>query len=158
MSHTSIAESVLAALATGPADAAEIAKRASIGRSTASKALAALAGQGAVERTPGGRNGGRRLPDRWSLPAAPAEFEAEPGTTEGVAEARATNRLGRGELRGLVLTYLRDHPGEHAPTAVAKALEGRSSGAVANAMAKLADAGEAVQTNPAPRRYRATGS
>ena len=57
-----------------------------------------------------------------------------------------------------MLAYLRDHPGEHTPTAVARALEGRSAGAVGNALAKLADAGEAVQTSPAPRRYRATGS
>src|SRR5437868_63827 len=65
MSQNSTA-AVLAALAAGPADAAEIAERAGIGRSTASKALAALAGQGTVERTPGGREGGRRLADLWS--------------------------------------------------------------------------------------------
>ena len=78
--------------------------------------------------------------------------------TEGAAEPGDRSRLGRGQLRGLVLAYLRDHPGEHTPTAVARALEGRSAGAVGNALAKLADAGEAVQTSPAPRRYRATGS
>ena len=160
MSQNSTVEAVLAALAAGPADVAEIAERAGIGRSTASKALAALAGQGIVERTPGGRDGGRRLADRWSLPAAPTgpEAEATPGVAGGAAEPADRNRLGKGQLRGLVLAYLRDHPGEHTPTAVARALEGRSAGAVGNALAKLADTGEAVQTSPAPRRYRATGS
>jgi len=56
-----------------------------------------------------------------------------------------------------VLAYLplRDHPGTHSPTALAKALDGRSSGAVVNALARLVEVGDAVQTSQAPRRYRA---
>ena len=159
---TNTAEAVLAALEAGPADAAAIAERAGIGRSTAGKALVALAARGAVQRSPGGRDGARRLPDTWSLPAP---RDAQPGTAEPAAEAPAAvgeprpesplGRLAKGELRTLVLAFLREHPGEHTPTTVARALAGRSSGAVGNALAKLADAGEAVQTSPAPRRYRA---
>jgi DNA-binding transcriptional ArsR family regulator len=150
---TTTSEAVLAALAAGPADAGEVARRAGIGRSTAGKALAVLAGSGAVERTPGGRDGARRLADRWSLPGVPTE---EQPTENGTSPERASSgRLPKGELRALVLAYLRGHPGEHSPTAVAKALEGRSGGAVSNALAKLAASGEAAQTSAAPRRYQA---
>ena len=57
---TTTAEAVLAALSSGPASAAEVAEAAGIGRSTATKVLAALAAGGQVVRSPGGRNGARR--------------------------------------------------------------------------------------------------
>jgi hypothetical protein len=152
-STTTSAKAVLAALAAGPADAGEIARRTGIGRSTAGKAPAALATSGAVERTAGGRDGARRLADCWSLPAAPAvEQSAEDAAAP---EPGTAGRLAKGELRSLVLAYLRGHPGEHSPTTVAKALEGRSSGAVSNALAKLTASGEAALTSAVPRRYQA---
>jgi len=54
-----------------------------------------------------------------------------------------------------VLTLLRDHPGEHSPTAVAEALDGRSSGAVGNALIRLVEVGEVTQNGQSPRRYQA---
>ncbi len=64
-------------------------------------------------------------------------------------------RLAAGALHGMVQDYLTEHPGDHGPTAVGRALA-RSSGAVANALESLVTAGWAVRTNNRPRRYRAT--
>jgi len=150
---SSTAGAVLVALTAGPASAAQIAGLAGIGRSTATKTLASLAADGRVTRSDGGRVGGRRLPDRWSLPAAERTPKPDVGAT---GNGRASARLGSGELGVLVLAYLRGHPGEHSPTTVAAALGGRSSGAVGNALARLVGRGDAVQTSPAPRRYRAS--
>ncbi len=152
--QTPSVEAVLDALKKGPASAAEIAEAASLGRSTATKVLAALVTQGRVARRAGGRDGSRRLPDRWSL--------AAPGKGSGTRSRRsdlglgAAARLGKGELAQMALAHLRSHPGEHSQTAVAKALDGRSSGAVANALDRLVAAGDAVQTSPTPKRYQAT--
>ncbi len=153
---TTTAEAVLAALGSGPASAAEVAQAAGIGRSTATKALAALTAGGQVERSPGGRDGARRLPDRWSLPAT-AE-DPDPSAGDG-GESKGTTptplRLGKGELTGMVAAFLRNNPGEHSPSAVAKALGGRSAGAVGNALGRLVASGDATQTSDRPRRYRA---
>ncbi|MDX8053774.1 MarR family transcriptional regulator [Lentzea sp. BCCO 10_0798] len=77
-------------------------------------------------------------------------------TTRGGADAAGekTPRLPSGALRGMVEDFLGDHPGEEfGPTAIAKALGGKSSGAVSNALDKLADAGTAMKTNDKPRRF-----
>jgi hypothetical protein len=142
-------QAVLEALAAGgEASTAEIASAAGVGRSSAAKCLAALERAGKVTRSPGGREGGRRLPDRWS---AAAEGKAPP------AKPRAGGggeRLRPGQLDGLVLAYLREHAAEGplSPTAVGKALE-RSSGAVGNCLARLAEAGRAREVSERPRRY-----
>lgn len=69
-------QALIAALADRPdASAAELAETAGMGRSTATRLLAALAGQGRVLRRPGGYHDGRRIPDRWTLIA----------TTTGIA-------------------------------------------------------------------------
>lgn len=147
------AAAVIAALADHPkATAAELAEAAGIGRSTATKALASLEAEKKVRRVAGGRDGGRRLPDLWSLPGGsnpPQTSGRGDGTTDGVA------RLGKGQLGELVLAELRRHPGEHSPTGVAKALGGRSAGAVGNALDRLVAAGQATQTSAKPRRYQA---
>lgn len=148
-------DAVLAALrGTGGLSAAQVADAAGIGRSTATKALVTLAGQGRVTRAVGGRENGRRLPDRWS-PAAQG-----PARTPRARAAGATgpgSRLGHGELTGQVLAYLDVHPGEHSPTRVATGLGGRSGGAVSNALARLTERGLAVQTRDRPRCYTAAG-
>ena len=154
---TTTAEAVLAALGPGPASAAEVAEAAGIGRSTAAKALAALAADGRVERTPGGRDGARRLPDRWALPATPEDPD-RPAGDGGEPQGTASPRLGKGELAAMVATFLHDHPGDHSPSAVAKALGGRSAGAVGNALGRLAASGDVVQAGDRPRRYRAAAS
>ena len=147
-------EAVLAALASGPASAAEVAEAAGIGRSTATKALAALAASGEVERSEGGRDGARRLPDRWSLPEADVGHDT-PGAPLAAGDVQGSVRLGKGELAAMVAAFLADHPGEHSPSAIAKALDGRSAGAIGNALGRLVEAGGAVQTSDRPRRYRA---
>ena len=151
---TTTAETVLAALGSGPASAAEVAEAAGIGRSTATKVLAALAASGQVERAPGGRDGARRLPDRWALPEAAGD--PDPSAVDG-GEAQGTEspRLGKGELAAMVAAFLHDHPGEHSPLAVAKALGGRSAGAVGNALGRLVASGQATQTGDRPRMYQA---
>lgn len=74
---------------------------------------------------------------------------ASDGGTGGTSE-----RLAPGALRGMVEDYLRDHPGEQfGPTAIAKALGGKSSGAVSNALDKLVADGVAVKTQDKPRRF-----
>ena len=147
------AEAVLAALADRPeATAAEVAEAAGIGRSTATKALAALAAAKKVRRVAGGRDGGRRRPDRWSLTTS---TNARPTRTERAGAADGAARLGKGQLAELVLAHLRRHPGEHSPTGVANALGGRSAGAVGNALDRLVAAGQAKQSSAKPRRYQA---
>lgn len=140
------AERVLAAVADRPgAPAADLAGATGLGRSTVTKTLATLEQTGQVTRTHGGRDNGRRQSDQWSPPAdADRRTAAENG-----------GKLGTGQLRSLVLDYLQNRPGqEHSPTAIGKAL-GRSSGAVGNALTKLAAGGTVTETSAKPRRYTA---
>jgi DNA-binding IclR family transcriptional regulator len=139
-------EAVLSALKLNPdSTAGELAESAGIGRSTVGKVLVRLERAGRARRTAGGRDGGRRLPDRWKLTAPKS------------SSRRRSNgsRLRPGELDGLVLGYLAKHGGSDAlsPTAVAKGL-GRSAGAVANCLVRLAAAGRVRQVGDRPRRYR----
>jgi hypothetical protein len=69
----------------------------------------------------------------------------------------ANRRLRPGELDGLVLSYLCKHEkdGPLTPTAVAKGI-GRSAGAVANCLARLAKAKKVRLARRAPRAYAAT--
>lgn len=61
-------EAVAKVLASGEEmTGAEIATATGLGRSTVAKALAALERDGTVRRHRGGRDGRRRLPDRWSI-------------------------------------------------------------------------------------------
>lgn len=62
-------------------------------------------------------------------------------------------RLAPGGIRGMVEDYLREHQGqEFGPAKIGTEL-GRSSGAVANALVKLAVDGYAIQTSEKPKRY-----
>jgi hypothetical protein len=72
---------------------------------------------------------------------------------DGVGDEKPA-RLAPGGLRGMVEDYLRDHLGEEfGPTAIAKALGGKSSGAVSNALDKLVEATTVVKTKESPRRF-----
>jgi hypothetical protein len=72
---------------------------------------------------------------------------------DGVGDEKPA-RLAPGGLRGMVEDYLRDHPGEEfGPTAIARALGGKSSGAVSNALDKLVEDKTAVKTKESPRRF-----
>jgi nitric oxide reductase NorQ protein len=78
--------------------------------------------------------------------------------TAGVAPCLTpTGRLGQGELRRQVAAYLAATPGPHSATEVARDLC-RSSGAVANALAKLADHGQADRLPSTPVTYRANAA
>ncbi len=144
------------------ASVAQIAVSAGVGRSTASKLLAQLESDREVRRTEGGRDGKRRLPDLWSLadhqPASRgAKAKPASGRSSGrpaVTSASGDTRLKAGGLDPLVLDFLEKNAndGPHGPAAVARALE-RSSGAVANCLARLADAREVREVSEKPRRY-----
>jgi predicted transcriptional regulator len=138
-------DAVVGALtADGDRTVAEIAKTVGLGRSTVGKALARLEQSGRVRRSARGRDGARRLADRWSIAKSKAARRPTP----------ASERLRPGELDGLVLKYIEAHQAEGplGPAAVAKALS-RSSGAVSNCLSRLAAAGRVRQVRDRPRRY-----
>lgn len=60
---------------------ADVATAAGIGRSTAAKALTKLEVAGTAQRTPGGIQQGRRLPDRWSRVSSTKASTRQTGTT-----------------------------------------------------------------------------
>jgi MarR family len=138
---------VLKTLAAKPgATAAEVAVGVGVGRSTASKVLAVLASSGEVRRTESWRDGGRRLPDRFSLASA------VPAARTARLKA-AGEHLKPGQLDGLVLAYLKKNAsnGPHGPTAVARAE--RSNGAVGNCLVRLTKTKQVRLDNDKPRRY-----
>jgi hypothetical protein len=72
--------------------------------------------------------------------------------------ASGTARSHPGELRAKVAAHLAANPGlQLTPHEVAKAI-GHSAGAVANALDKLTETGEAVMTCDRPRRFTATAA
>ena len=128
---------------TGP----EIATVTGLGRSTVGRALVALERRGMVRRQPDGRDGRRRLPDRWSA-----------GQTAGTSPSTsATQRLRPGQLDELVLDYINSQGAAVGATVVAKAL-GRSGGAVGNWLTRLVAAGRVRKVSDKPRRYTSTPS
>jgi hypothetical protein len=141
-STSSSTDALLEVLAARPGSTtAELAAAAELSRSTAGKLLTTLATQGRVQRQPGGHQGGRRAPDRWTLPAAPARPTRDPHADPSASTAATPDeaggpdgppgRLGAGQLRQQVLATLAAQPGQAlSPTAIAKTL-GRSAGAVA---------------------------
>jgi len=70
------------------------------------------------------------------------------------AAAGATGRLRKGQLADLTLAWLRGHPGAHTASAIGKATA-RSSGAIANALEKMATAGTVTQVADHPRTFTA---
>jgi hypothetical protein len=69
-------------------------------------------------------------------------------------KSKKSKRLRAGELDGLVLTYMREHTDDSPLTAsaIGKGI-GRSSGAVANCLVRLAKAKEVRQAKRKPRAY-----
>jgi hypothetical protein len=67
-------------------------------------------------------------------------------------------RLSPGELRRQVAAFLVTNPGDHTPGDIARALVGRSSGAVGNALDTLAAGGAARLTSAKPRKFTATAT
>jgi hypothetical protein len=64
-------------------------------------------------------------------------------------------RLRPGQLDGVVLAYLDKHrnDGPLTATSIAKGLGGRSAGAVANCLSRLAEEGKVRQAKRTPRAY-----
>ena len=126
---TPAAGALLGALADRPgATASELAQAAGIGRSTAAKLLATLAGQGRVLRQPGGHHDGRRAADRWTSPSRtnpgprrPADRRAHPAGRAAPDHLGATGRRptapagaglpGRAARAGPVTHHDRQDPG-----------------------------------------------
>jgi len=144
--------------------ASELAEATGLGKSTVGKALAALEAAGLARRDiPAVEAGGRRPAARWSPPPA-TSHAAAPGDPNCAAKAAGNDeapvrvgdgaRLRPGQLGTLVLEYLVAHAEDAVgPTALGKALN-RSTGAIANALARLAASGDAVLASETPRRYR----
>jgi hypothetical protein len=157
-----------------------VAQHARIARSTAGKTLGLLTEAGVLTRHEGGRDGRKRLPDRFTLKDVelPADAKsrksaAEPASSSKPSKAKAAGsgngkrstsgkpsasgkleRLKAGGLEPLVLAYLKEHKGDapHGPSQVAKAL-GRSSGAVGNCLVRLTDAEKTKCVSDKPLRY-----
>jgi DNA-binding Lrp family transcriptional regulator len=136
----------------GEATADEVAAAVGVTRSTARKYLAGLVDAGEIKRTEGGRERGRKRPDRFS-PVNGKSGEEEPEETPSSAPPKM-DRLGPGELDGLVLEFMREHRdgAPHTASRIGKGI-GRSSGAVANCLGRLADSGRAVLAKKKPRAY-----
>jgi hypothetical protein len=77
------------------------------------------------------------------------------GRTTGEINTDGSAKLGKNGLRNQVEAFMRDLGTGHdvTPGTVARELGGRSSGAVANAMARLTEPGVLVMTSEAPVRY-----
>lgn len=156
-------DALVAAVTANPgATAAAMAAALGIGHSSAQKRLAALEVTGRVRRDRGGRVDGVRAPDRWHPLDADPAVAAQPGTDHdepavcGTVAAEGRGHLGRGALAAMVRDYLAERPKESfGPAALAKTL-GRSQGAISNALAAMAERGEAVLVADKPRRYRIT--
>lgn len=169
-------ELVTGALAASPGStAAGLAVLAGLGQSTVSKVLAAMEVAGTSRREVAEPVGGRRPAACWYLvtptPSARAgnslaasakaatHFKKTTPAASGDAGSEGVGsgeRLRPGQLGTLVLEYLLARAEQEqglSPAAVANSL-GRSSGAVANAMAKFAATGDAVLVSETPRRYR----
>ncbi|MHB8246084.1 MAG: MarR family transcriptional regulator [Acidimicrobiales bacterium] len=137
---TNTNDAILKALrAAAGATVAELGEASGLSRSTVGKALQSLEADGLAARTPGGREGGRRLPDR---------FEA----VLSIRAAEKSERLRAGELRSLVRDDLGGRSEPVSGSAIAKSL-GRSGGAVANALERLVTDGVVEQVNERPRMY-----
>ncbi|TQE33161.1 TrmB family transcriptional regulator [Streptomyces ipomoeae] len=165
------------------ATAAQIAEYAGIGGSTAGKALTKLESLNLAYREHGEKDGARKVADRWyhrpveAEPEGPVADEAPalgadaadtaPEAAEAAQEAPAaeaaagapatTTRLARGGLRQMVYEHLAAHPADEVTAPRLAKVLGRSAGAVANALAKLKDQGQADLVGESPRRYRLAG-
>ncbi|MEU5858748.1 MarR family transcriptional regulator [Nocardiopsis dassonvillei] len=82
-SATRTRDLVLAALAEAiaPVTVTELAERAGVGKSTLGKHLPALEKDGLAVRTPGGRDGRRRLPDTWQAATTTPDTETGEDTS-----------------------------------------------------------------------------
>lgn len=148
---------VLAALkGKGGLTTAQVAEKAGLARSTVTRTLAELETEELAERVPGGHDGKARTPDTWYQPGKTPKPGKKATAQKAAAPDQPDGRLGKGELREMVLDHLAAHPKqEFGPSQLAKPeVLGRSAGAIANALDKLVEDGKAELTGEKPRRYR----
>ncbi|MFH8295051.1 hypothetical protein [Streptomyces sp. NPDC018059] len=95
--------------------------------------------------------------DAADTTAPEADEPPAPAEAPQAAKPATSTRLARGGLRQMVYEHLEAHPDDEvtAPR-LAKTL-GRSAGAVANALVKLTEQGQADLVGESPRRYRLAG-
>jgi hypothetical protein len=136
----------------GEATVDEIGDAVGIGRTSTRKYLAGLERDHEVIRKPGGREGRRKLPDRFSIGDQRRAGHA-PARQRPSANAKA-NRLHPGELDELVLAYMckQEQDWPLTASAVSRGIE-RSSGAVANCLARLTEKQKARLVQEKPRAY-----
>jgi hypothetical protein len=133
-------EKIRSALVSHPgATTIDLAQMTGLGRSTVTAALARMEREGLAVRTPGGRDGGRRLPDTWE---PPPRVESGPGSLAFLVKPPSSH-LRPGQLRELVANYLARQDEPVTPGQVAAHLN-RSAGACTNALARMAEQGQAV--------------
>jgi hypothetical protein len=123
------------------ATAAHTATATGLGRSTVTRAFNALERTSQLRRSAADPARGKRIPYRWNLASRLTTLTGAP-------------RLGRGQLRRLVLDHLAAHPSQSfTGYEVAKAI-GRSAGAMAPALGMLCDERLVDQVSQQPLRYR----
>ena len=100
-------------------------------------------------------------PDQTAAATSPADSVATSGVVMGAsrlqvgsASVAGAKRLAPGELAVMVAAVLAAHPDiEYTPTLLSHMLEGRSPGAIHNALEKMIKTGSAVRTSDKPKRY-----
>lgn len=101
---------------------------------------------------------------RSTVPQQRANAKAN-GTTKAATTANSEvinksglPKMGKGGLETAVFDHMATNPkSDYTPTDLARVLN-RSSGAIANALAKFAAQGKVTQTSERPRRYRLAGA
>jgi hypothetical protein len=165
------ADAVLTAVEANPGAATDgIASSAGVACSTASKALAVLADASKVVRHEGGRDKGKRLPDRWTvagveMPAAYAAHVNSPAENESSARASASKPTGKasGKPAGAKAAGRKGEPsgkpsGKPAGAKAATAAKGKPSAGKGSAAAtKPAAAGAGEPAGKPPERLKAFG-
>ena len=112
-----------------------------------------------LDRTNGNGNGVRQV----TSSAAPTKSGNVSSRRRSAASDTPVNKtglpkLGKGGLEALVLDHMAAHAKvEFSPSELGNALS-RSSGAIANALARFTEKGWVVQTSARPRRYRFKGA
>jgi hypothetical protein len=164
------ADAVLTAVEANPGAATDgIASSAGVARSTASKALAVLADASKVARHEGGRDKGKRLPDRWTvagveMPAAYAAHVNSPAEKESNARNSASKPTGKasGKPAGAKAAGRKGEPsgktgGKPAGTKAATAAKGTPAGKGSAAAQKPDAAGAGEPAGKPPERLKAFG-
>src|SRR6266540_2661392 len=128
--------------------------RGNTGRATRRTTTRNSAGRGNRRNTPTERGNGRKGSNGTQTAPAQRDRATTPANGPTVNPKSGLTRLAPGGLRDQVLAYLQAHPSEDfSPTQVANALDGRSSGAVGNALERLTEQGHVTKTSAAPRRF-----